>query len=86
MSYTRFASKRRYTYGTSGLYSWWDARENKIALLSSGSDCITFVEREDVLEFIMSLLDMSGVHLSKEDIRKIAKELEVELRGDEDED
>ena len=81
MSYTRFSSKRYYTKGTSNLYSWWDSEENKIAMVTAGSQCILFIDREDILEFVMRLLSLSGVRLSDDDVKKIAKELDVELQS-----
>ena len=73
MSYTRWAWDRKYTYGESNLYSYYSAR-GKIFMNSQ------FFDREDIFEFIVSVLEHAGIKLTKEQMKKLAKELDVKLR------
>lgn len=80
MSYTRSAWKRTYTFGESKLYSFIGGDGN---LWLIGSDCkegFDVIEKEDVLEFIVSVLESAKIKLGREQLNKLAKELEVKLR------
>jgi len=81
MSFTRFAWAREYTKGDSNLYAYWDSESDKIAIISTyGDEITTLIDREDFFELIVSALEYAGIKLSREQLEKLAKSLEVELR------
>ena len=75
MSYTRWAWSREYTYGESNLYAYYDCNGK---IFMNGH----FFEREDIFEFVVSVLEHAEIQLTKEQMKKLAKEFNVKLRKD----
>src|SRR3989344_1323590 len=80
MSYTRSAWKRTYVFGDSHLYSFIGTDGNLWMICSSNEEGFDVIRKEDVFEFVVSVLEHSGIKLGKEQLKKLAKELNVKLR------
>ncbi len=80
MSYTRSAWKRKHTFGNSNLYSFIGADGNLWFLAHTNKEEFNYIEKEDVLEMVLSILRHSGTRLNNLQIKRLAKELGVKLR------
>lgn len=81
MSYTRSAWKREFVFGDSHLYSFIGTDGNLWFIGSScNEDGFEVIKKEDVFEFIVNVLRHADIELSKDGLRKLAKELKVKLR------
>lgn len=81
MSYTRSAWKREYVFGNSHLYSFIGTDGNLWMICSSNEDGFNVIQKEDVFELIVSVLKRSGIELDRRQLKKLATELDVKLRG-----
>ena len=81
MSYTRSAWKREYVFGDSHLYSFIGTDGNLWMICSSNEDGFDVIQKEDTFEFVISVLRHSGIDLDRKQLKKLAKELDVKLRG-----
>jgi len=73
MAYTRIGWIRKHTKGYSNLYSYYSYKK-KLVLNEEEFD------PEDIFEFIIAVLGHAGINLNNEDLKKLADELDVELR------
>ena len=80
MSYTRSAWKRTYVFGDSHLYSFIGTDGNLWMICSSNEEGFDVIKKEDVFEFVVSVLRRSGIVLGRGQLKKLAKELDVKLR------
>lgn len=80
MSYTRAAYKRTYTAGDSHLYSFIGTDGNLWMICGSNEEGFDVIKKEDVFEFVVSILECAGIRLDKTQLKKLAKELDVKLR------
>lgn len=80
MSYTRAAWKREYTFGDSHLYSFIGGDDNLWLLCSHNEEGFDVIRKEDVFELIVSILNSANIKLNRDQLKKLAKELEVKLR------
>ncbi len=81
MSYTRSAWKRVHVFGDSHLYSFIGTDGNLWIICSSNEDGFDVIQKEDAFEFVVSVLRHSGIELDRRQLKKLAKELDVKLRG-----